>query len=221
MRRFLILIATLFIFGALAVLPAAAAGDTPCFGSLPTQLTVGAQGQIAQRFSTLRDSPGGVPIQIMYAPATFTVIGGPACGAFDSLTYFEIDYGGGLTGWASESQIVSEWGYNLYWLTPTDAPPPPPPPPPEECPGSLPTQLAVNGRGQIAEVFSTLRPAPGAVPGQIIYAPAQFTVLEGPVCDSYLNYWRIRYDDGLEGWAAESQTVSPWGYNRYWLIPVA
>ena len=220
MRKLVLFIALLAIFSALTALPAAAQGAAPCAGSLPTQLTVGGQGQIAQAFSTLRDSPGGIPIQIVYAPATFTVIGGPACGPFDNLTYFQIDYGNGQSGWANESQIISQWGYNAYWLTPTSAPPPPPPPP-GTCAGSLAPQLSVNGRGQIAEVFSSLRATPGGLPTQIVYAPAQFNVVEGPVCSGSLNYWHIHYDSGLDGWAVESEVFSAWGYNHYWLVPVS
>lgn len=88
----------------------------PCAASLAPRLTVGGQGEIAQRFSTLRGSPGGAPIRVIYAPRTFTVLEGPTCAG--GLVYFRIDYGNGLVGWANESQRASAFGANQYWLEP-------------------------------------------------------------------------------------------------------
>jgi hypothetical protein len=33
--------------------------------------------------------------------------------------FWRIDYGGGLTGWANESERSSLWGSNQYWLAPS------------------------------------------------------------------------------------------------------
>ncbi len=220
MRKLIILITAVLIFGALAALPAAAQGYS-CPGSLAPRLSLGSHGQIAQTFSTLRAAPGGAPIQIVYAPATFTVTEGPACDGY--LTYFHIQYdNGGPNGWAVESELYSVWGYNQYWLAPTNAPPPPPPPPPQNttCPGSLPTQLQIGQHGHIAEVFSTLRDSPGGNAIQIMYPPSTFTVLAGPASDGYLCYFQIQYDNGgPTGWASESQVYSIYGNNKYWLLP--
>lgn len=89
------------------------------------------------------------------------------------------------------------------------------------CPGSLPTRLVVGGRGQIAESFSTLYDAPAGNKITVIYAPAQFTVVSGPVSDGNLCYFYVQHDNGLAGWSVESQIASDWGDNMYWLAPVA
>ena len=89
-----------------------------CEGSLPTRLAANDRGRIAQRFSTLRRQPAGAPIQIVYAPASFTVLQGPVCAGTGSLAWYEIEYDSGLRGWASESQVQSIWGENAYWLEP-------------------------------------------------------------------------------------------------------
>ncbi len=89
-----------------------------CAGSLPTQLVVGQQGQIAERFSTLRYYPAGPAIRVMYSPATFTVLDGPLCAGYGPLAWYLLDYGDGLIGWASESQVWSIYGNNRYWLEP-------------------------------------------------------------------------------------------------------
>lgn len=94
----------------------AAQADARCPGSLVPRLTVGATGHIAQRFSSLRTAPAGPAFRIVYAPATFTVVSGPVCA--NGLLFWEIDYGGGLRGWANESQVVSIYGNNQYWLRP-------------------------------------------------------------------------------------------------------
>ncbi len=195
-----------------------------CAGSLPPRLTIGGSGFIAERFSTLRSSPGGAAIRIVNSPATFTVVSGPVCAG--NLLYWEIDYGGGVRGWALESQVVSIYGVNRYWLapgrpatpTPTIVPPTATPSAPD-CSASLPTRLTVGGTGRIAERFSTLRSAPGGAAIRVIYSPATFTVVSGPVCVRGLAYWEIDYGGGVRGWALESQRVSIYGSNKYWLAP--
>lgn len=90
-----------------------------------------------------------------------------------------------------------------------------------DCSGSLPSRLAVGQRGRIASVFSTLRDAPFGFPTQVIYAPATFTVLEGPVCSNTFAYYRIDYGNGATGWALESEREGIYGSNRYWLEPAS
>jgi hypothetical protein len=209
------------------VLPARALdGTSPCPGSLATRLKVGDRGQVAQRFSSLRSSPGGPVSRVMGAGATFTGLEGPQCG--NTLTHYRIDYGNGVTGWASESQIYSEYGYNQYWLAPvtttptTPTTPTPPTTPVTSCPGSLPPRLTVGGRGTVAQSYSTLRSSPAGAPIRIVGNGAAFTVLEGPVCagTGSLMFWRIDYGGGLTGWANESERSSLWGSNQYWLAPL-
>lgn len=114
------------VFAAPLESPAAASpADTSaanCAGSLAPRLAVGMTGQIARTYSTLRDVPAGNPTHIVYAPATFTVLEGPVCAGYGPLIWYRIDYGDGLTGWASESQVYSIWGNNLYWLEPVATP---------------------------------------------------------------------------------------------------
>jgi hypothetical protein len=94
-----------------------APGGAECGGSLATQLAPGDEGYIAERFSTLRYYPAGPAIQVVYAPAYFTVVAGPVCAGFGPLAWYYISYGG-AEGWASESQLYSIWGNFRYWLLP-------------------------------------------------------------------------------------------------------
>lgn len=96
--------------------PAPVFGPSECPLSLPARLTVGATGQIASIYSTLRSTPNGVPIQRVNGPATFTVLEGPTCSG--GMTYFRIDYGNNVTGWALASERNSIYGANRYWLAP-------------------------------------------------------------------------------------------------------
>jgi hypothetical protein len=196
-------------------------GTTPCPGSLPTRLAIGSTGLVARSFSSLRNTPGGAVLRIMYTGAGFTVIDGPQCAG--GLTFFKLDYGGGVVGWASESQVYSFWGNNLYWLAPGGGPPGGGGGTPAgSCPGSLAPRLVVGGRGQVAQVFSTLRSSPAGAAIRIMTTGQSFTVLEGPVCAGIvpLAFWRIDYGGGVTGWASESQLDSAWGANQYWLSPL-
>ncbi len=228
MRKLAVILACLALLGTLTAVTAlpAAAQSSLCPGSLTPQLFTGARGQIAQSFSTLRDAPGGNPIQTVYAPAQFTVLSGPVSDGW--LCYDQIQYDNGATGWAVESQVYSGWNDNSYWLTPVAAPPTPVVPPPIPptpvnalCPGGLPNLLTVGGRGYVASTYSSLRDSPGGTPIMKVYSPAQFTVLAGPVSDGYLCYYQIIYDSGVSGWASESQLTSAWGDNMYWLAPLS
>jgi hypothetical protein len=96
------------------------------------------------------------------------------------------------------------------------------------CAGSLPPRLAVGDTGRIAERFSTLRRIPAGTGRNVIAVirasqNLTFEVLEGPVCAGFgpLTWYRIRYSNGQEGWASESQRRSIYGNNRYWLEPVS
>lgn len=194
-----------------------------CAGSLAQRLNVGDDGRVARSFSSLRSAPGGPAFRIMYYGATFTVIGGPQC--VGGLLYLQVDYGGGVTGWATESQVTSVWGNNLYWLEPVSATPPPSPPVPPasgECAGSLPAQLNVGDTGRVARAFSSLRSSPAGPVVRIMPTGSTFTVLAGPTCAGYgpLTWYQVDYGGGVVGWASESQRTSVWGNNLYWLEPV-
>jgi hypothetical protein len=90
------------------------------------------------------------------------------------------------------------------------------------CGGSLAPRLEIGDRGRIAQRFSTLRHFPAGRAIRVVYAPAEFTVLDGPICAGYgpLAWYLIDYGNGLVGWASESQRYSLWGRNQYWLSPV-
>jgi hypothetical protein len=195
-------------------------GTTPCPGSLPTRLAIGSTGVVARSFSSLRNAPGGVVLRVMYTGAAFTVIDGPQCA--NGLTFFKLDYGGGVVGWASESEVYSIWGNNLYWLAPSGGSGTGGGTPATSCPGSLPTRLVVGGAGQVAQTFSTLRSSPAGPAIRIMTTGQTFTVLEGPICAGTvpLAFWRIDYGGGVTGWASESQLDSAWGVNQYWLAPL-
>ncbi|NPV67834.1 MAG: hypothetical protein HPY64_11860 [Anaerolineae bacterium] len=194
-------------------LPAYADGGTPCPGSLPTRLAVGDTGEVARSFSSLRNSPGGLVIRVMYTGARFTVLEGPTCAG--GLTFYKIDYGGGLVGWASESAVASPWGAQ-YWLAPVEDGGGTP----TACAGSLAPRLAVGDTGRVARSFSSLRSSPGGPVISVRGYHEEFTVLEGPVCAAAgpLIWYRIDYGGGAVGWASESQVISPWG-SQYWLEP--
>jgi hypothetical protein len=77
----------------------------------------------------------------------------------------------------------------------------------------------VGAGGSIAERFSTLRDAPAGNAIRVVYAPASFMVLEGPVCRNGYVFWRIDYGGGAVGWALESERSSIYGADKYWLRP--
>lgn len=103
--------------------PEPAAGEAlavppPCAASLAPRLVVGQRGELARRFSSLRAAPAGRVIQVVRAPASFTVLEGPVCAGFGPIAFFRVDYGNGQVGWAAESQVYSIYGRNSYWLRP-------------------------------------------------------------------------------------------------------
>ena len=116
-------------------------GITDCRYSEDTQFGAGGAltGQIADRFSTLRSSPGDPSMQIILAPATFNVLDQ---GCFGGFSWVQIEYTSGticeaiyyysyyndlascndgdatgLVGWALESQIYYDGTYGPgRWL---------------------------------------------------------------------------------------------------------
>lgn len=119
-RLLLLVILITLMFG--ISLSTQAQADPNCQGSLVARLKVGDTGEIAERYSTLRSVPGGTGT-VIYAPARFTVLEGPVCAANGPLNWYRIEYENGRRGWASESQVNSQWG-SLYWLRPVSSPAP-------------------------------------------------------------------------------------------------
>jgi len=219
MRKTILVTLLLVVLAMLLAVPAFAATqiDATCVGSLAPRLVVGQTGRVERQFSSLRTVPGGPAFRIVPAGSVFTVVDGPQC--VNNLYYFRVDYGNSVIGWANESQIASQFGSNLYWLEPYTATPTNTPVPADPCAASLPTRLTVGTQGEIAQRFSTLRAAPGGATIRTVFAPATFTVLEGPTCAGGLVYYRVDYGNNVIGWASESQRSSIYGANQYWLEP--
>jgi len=215
-----------------------------CDFSFPTEFS-GASGatpiagRIAQTFSTLRSAPAAASGTVVLAPAEFDAID-QLC--LDGFSWVQITYTSGttstgasavgLTGWALESQTFFDGIYGPgRWLT-TAAPGPGPGPTPGTCEFSYPTGFPTGtGSGQINEVFSTLRTAPGAIGGTRVLAPATFDVISQG-CFGGFSWLQIEYTSGttstgasavgLTGWALESQTFFDGTYGPgTWLVPVA
>jgi hypothetical protein len=120
MRKFAILAIVVMLMSMVASVNAGGGevSDPLCAGSLPNYLTNGMQGEIFQRFSTLRPAPYA-PGKVIYGPATFTVLGDPVCAGYGPLWWIPIRYDAtGEEGWASESQVYSIFGRNQRWLIP-------------------------------------------------------------------------------------------------------
>jgi len=240
--KFVLWVCLIALLGVIAVSSVAAQDAQPqavpgsCSGSLPNQLSVAGQtGHVARYFSTLRAAPASNQVlAYVVSPAEFVVAAPPDAGSVvrcvNNLFYVYVQYTSapyaGLAGWATESEVSSIYGSNLYWLEPFTPEPPPPP----SCEGSLPNVLDTVGEaGQIAERFSTLRTAPGGAEGVVVNAPANFVVAapaDGGAsvrCAGGYVYVYIQYTSGAvsgqAGWALESERVSIYGFDRYWLEP--
>ncbi len=234
MRKLALLLVALLLLGATFSVSADAdpLSDPACPGSLLPQLSPGAPGHINRVFSSLRYTPDGSVKQVIFAPATFSVqtveqtltdtgLSQPSCVNDVWSWYIQYtDVDGNPYGWASESQILSIWGPDQYWLVPGEIEPPTTP---TACDSAPAFRLVEGGTGEIAQVYSTLRTVP-AGPGERIYAPATFTVYASgnvpagftqPTCVDGQAYWYIQYDDsGKFGWANE-------GYgDEYFLAPI-
>lgn len=220
----LILLAVLLLAPTLALVggSSAQAVDPTCSGSYVAQLTTaGAQGHVAERFSTLRPSPGA-PGRRVLAPADFTVVGASTC--VNGHRWVQIRYTSGVyedtgqsaanaQGWALESAVYDPIYGPGYWLLPGPTPPPPTqvtvtPQPAVACsatntPYSLPTQFAAPfpKPGRIAVAFSTLRPTIGAADSLSMKVfksstpEPRFDVLETRAVGGFC-WLRIRYTAG-------------------------
>jgi hypothetical protein len=80
-------------------------------------------------------------------------------------------------------------------------------------------QFSIGQRGLVPlreTTPSTLRAEPGSLTVYgYIYPGNYFTIVEGPICSTWngMSWWRVRTDDGREGWISEG--------NRevYWIDP--
>lgn len=96
-------------------------------------------------------------------------------------------------------------------LSAASATPPPIATTSEDCQGGQPSRLETGDRALIpfemgAYFRLVVRSAPGLSSPNIarLYAGMDFDVVGGPACADRMTWWQIRRDDGIEGWAAES-----------------
>lgn len=215
MRRFFALLLTLIILTALAVTPALAQPDRDADGipdatdQCPDLFAAGGgpDGSGCPNGPDFDTDGDGVPDSVDLCPMTPA---GPSGQSGCPAEVFAPSVDGQGGGYGYGHPYGYGYGHPPVYYGPG------------ECAGSLPARLAINDRGRIAERFSTLRYYPAGQPIYVVYSPAEFTVLDGPICAGYgpLTWYYIRYDNGWEGWASESQVWSIYGYNRYWLEPV-
>jgi hypothetical protein len=99
-------------------------------------------------------------------------------------------------------------------ITPTlTLPPPPTLRPVVNCPGALPSRLVVGENGVVLNNDPrpvNVRRTPGTDGQRLdeLQPRETFAVLEGPVCEDALAWWRVSYGGGvLEGWIAEGSDV--------------
>jgi hypothetical protein len=148
--------------------------------------------------SKIGEIPGG---------STFRVLEGPECA--DGIVWWSVDFNG-VIGWTGESKGQD------YWVEPdTSTVFPTATPTIIQCPNLPPTQLSIGSTGRVkAGNSSNLRSEAstsgtklGAIPSGGV-----FSVLEGPICDGDLRWWRVDHN-GLAGWTAEGQG------EEYWVEP--
>lgn len=167
-----------------------------------------------------------VPVQHL-----MSIISGPKCD--NGWTFWEVGYNGN-SGWAVESTAS---GYN-YVPNGTSLPyygsegqpsgsngnlPPPAAPPPSgngSCGSAPATRMDVGGRGDVTHTDGTpdrihQSPSVHSSPaGEPLAEGTQFTVLQGPTCGDGYQFWRVRADDGREGWVAEGDS------SNYFIEPI-
>jgi hypothetical protein len=100
------------------------------------------------------------------------------------------------------------------------------------CPEPAPTRLKAGGFAYVStelplsylqQSFKNVRNAPGINQEPIgsIDTGNVVELLEGPVCNNSLQWWKVRVaQNGLVGWTPESDNLTPEGYHESsWLIP--
>ena len=100
------------------------------------------------------------------------------------------------------------------------------------CPEPAPARLKAGGFAYVStelplsylqQSFKSIRNAPGLNQELIgsIETGKAVELLEGPVCNSSLQWWKVRVsENGLVGWTPESDNLTPEGYHESsWLIP--
>ncbi len=92
-----------------------------------------------------------------------------------------------------------------------------------ECPGTIPTRFEVGVPGYVTyDLGLRMRTNPGGTQLETLDLGQQFTVVDGPVCQSGQTWWELDLDisgreDGGRGWVAEGSTyyfISPISLSR-------
>lgn len=196
------------------VQPPPQANTTPCPGSPPTRLGIGATARVAAnppQANALNSQPGRpsqnpniTRLALIPVGGVFTVISGPVCS--DNLRWWQVNYNN-VVGWTAEGEG------NIYWVEPLSGSAA------SQCPPNLPPRLTVGGRGRVPPGEpNALRSLPskdaaiskvvGAIPGRGV-----FTVTNGPVCADGYTWWEVNYQGNI-GWTPEGENVT------YWLEPL-
>lgn len=118
---------------------------------------------------------------------------------------------------------VPEAGLDGYYLQPVDEfalPPTPEVVNLPACPGPLPTRLRVGMSAQVTtsgmapQLALRAQPSLSAEKVHVIAAGRKMVILEGPVCADGSYWWRIRSEQGFEGWSREGDNQD------YWIDPL-
>lgn len=230
MRKLAVLIAVLLmVFMTVGVSSAAApVADPTCTNSFVRQVNENDFAYITHVFSSVRFAPAGNVKKVFFSPSELAVLSdvetitdNPGTHQFPCVNnqrWIYVQFPDTTKGWVLESQILGLFG-SAYWIAPGHIPEPVTP---TSCSAAPPFGLIIGGTGQIAQVFSTLRPKPGQA-GVRVNAPASFTVLDPavdpdffdgmtqPTCAGGLAHWAIDYGGTIgRGWATEGQGTQRW-----------
>lgn len=162
-------------------------------------LRVGQKARVVARSGlNLRGAPSTqAEISGRFAPgAVVNVLGGPT--AADGYVWWQVDDGYGLAGW------VAGGNDETLWLD-----------------GEVGDPRPVNRPVRLGDIV-TVSVAPGRVltirfePGKAgtvnrrIRSGILLDVVQGPVIIDGLRWWRLRHENGWEGWAAEGDSETRW-----------
>lgn len=125
--------------------------------------------------------PGVNQIATKPAGSKATLVEGPMIK--DGTKYWHVRFDDGTEGWVSEG--------NLNYLTLTKQP-------------LSSVQNPESGRVAVSKGSTAVFADPGANQIGSEASNAEGSIVDGPVAKDGVNYWKIRFDDGTEGWVAES-----------------
>lgn len=179
-----------------------------CEGALVSRLAAGEQAVVvATEPLNLRStaSSSGSPLAQIQPETTVNVLEGPECDEASGLAWWRIETRG-LRGYVVESMGRE------YFLEPivdsTHV---------FECPGFMPSRLVAGEEGRVLPgAANNVRELPnpsGELVGKL-EAGAEFTVIEGPECDSAGRAWWKVTNGSFEGWTVEGQG------SDYYLEPI-